>query len=227
MVLKISILNRTSSSSLFVYENGAVLVGKPYSELQIQELIHNYSNTDRGEIITPIQRMLKAIENGKKGPFHFSGGMEAYASHGLLQLYRQGMKNHDESIANTLTHLSKNALIMMPAFGKKELEFAWQNLLQSPHALMDMPGLVLVMESESVCKTLNTSVYDPLFPKISAVCKEKGYRFITFQKCLDVWMQKREKLPEKLRLIPLYNLANIFNSENGHSLLPKSEFDSV
>lgn len=215
MVLKKSLLNRSGSSNLFVFENGAALIGKHFSELEIQELIHNYSNTDRGEIITPIQRMLKAIENGKKGPFHFSGGVEAYSSHSVLMLYHQGMKNYDESIAKSLTLLSKNSLLMMESFGKAELEHAWQNLLQSPDALMNLPGLVLVMESESVCKTLNTSVYDSLFPRVSAVCKEKGLRFITFQKCLDVWMQKREKLPERLRLIPMY------------TLLPKSEDHSV
>ena len=210
MVLKISVLNRASSSQMFVFEQGAILLGRHFSEIQIQELIHNYSNTDRGEIVTPIQRMLKAIDNGKKGPFHFSGGMEAYYSSGLLMIYRQGLKNYDESIAEVLKSLSKNTLLSIATFKKAELEQAWKHLLESSDALLNMPGLMLVIESDSICKTLNTSVFDPLFPNVSRVCKEKGLRFMTMQKCLDVWMQKKEKLPETLRLIPLYNLSNLF-----------------
>ncbi len=213
MVLKVNVFSRGGPSKLFAYENGAIILGKHFSELQIQEMIHNYSNTDRGEIITPIERMIRAIENGKKGPFHFSGGMEGYHSHGLLMLYKQGMKNYDESIAVVLSQLSNNALSLMTTYKKVELEHAWQNLLKDPDAMRNMPGLVLVLESESICKTLNTSVYDPLFPHISQVCKERGLRFITFQKCLDVWMQKREKLPERLKLLPLYNLSNLFASQ--------------
>ena len=125
-------------------------------------------------------------------------------------IYRQGLKNYDESIAGFLKTLSKNTLLLIATFKKAELEQAWKNLLESSDALMNLPGLMLVMESDSICKTLNTSVFDPLFPNVSRVCKEKGLRFMTMQKCLDVWMQKKEKLPETLRLIPLYNLSNLF-----------------
>lgn len=213
MMLKINIMNRGGSSEVFAYEEGAVLKGRYFSEIQIQELIHHYSNADRGEIITPIERMLRAIDNGKKGPFHFSGGIEACHSHGLLMIYRQGFKNYDEQIALVLSQLSTNALGMMATYKKNELEHAWTNLLKSQDAMMNMPGLVLVLESESTCKTLNTSVFDPLYPKVSAICKERGLRFMTFQKCLDVWMQKKEKLPQSLRLLPLSNLSNLFTSQ--------------
>lgn len=213
MTLKISVMGRRGVTKLFVFEHGAVILGKHFSEIGIQEILHNYSNTDRGEIVTPIERMLMAIDNGKKGPFHFSGGMEAYSSHGMLMIYKQGMKNYDESIALTLASLSTNALTMMDSYKKVELMYAWQNLIQAPDALFNMPGLVLVLESDSICKTLNTSVYDPLYPGVSQVCKERGFRFIPFQKLLDVWTQKREKLPEKLRLLPLCNLSNLFTSQ--------------
>lgn len=213
MMLKISMLARSGTSKLFVYEEGAILLGKHFSELQIQELIHTYSKADRGEIMTPIERMLRAIGNGKKGPFHFSGGLEAYSSSGLLMIYPQRMKNYDDSIAAVLSELSKNTLSMMPTFNKTELESAWLNLLQTPDALCNLPGLLLVLESDSICKTLNTSVFDPLFPLVSEVCKQKGLRFLTFQKCLDVWMQKKEKLPERLRLVPLSNLSHLFTSQ--------------
>jgi hypothetical protein len=76
-----------------------------------------------------------------------------------------------------------------------------------------MPGLVLVLENESICKTLNTSVFDPLYPKVSAICKQQGLHFMTYQKCLDIWMQKKEKLPQTLRLLPLSHLSNLFTSQ--------------
>lgn len=213
MMLNVSILDRRKGSSLYAYQDGAIILGRHFSEVQIQELIHNYSMADRGALITPIQRMLYAIDNKKKGPFHFSGGIHAYHSHNLLMIYRQGMTNYDGAIAEVLTKLSKSELEMMPPYSKIELEQSWQNLLKSQDTLMNMPGLILVAESDSICKTMNTSVYDALFPRVSALCKEKGLRFITFQKCLDVWTQKREKLPEKLRLIPLYNLSNLYASQ--------------
>jgi tRNA(Ile)-lysidine synthase len=212
ILLKMS-LSKGSTAGIYVYEHGAVLVGTHFSEIQLQEIIHTYSNSDRGEIVGPIQRMLKAIGNGKKGPFHFSGGMEAYYSSGILMIYRQGMKNYDENIANVLNHLSPNQLNNMPAYDRDELHHSWNHLLKTPDAMLNMPGLVLVLESESICKTLNSSVYDPLFPKISKICKEKGLRFVPYQKVLETWERKRSKLPKKLRLLPLSNLSNLFSSQ--------------
>lgn len=212
MTLKVSVMNRSGTSEIFVFEQGAVLLGKHFSEIQIQELIHHYSNTDRGEIITTIERMLKAIDNGKKGPFHFSGGMEAYYSYNQLMIYHQGMKNYDSTIAMILSQLTEAQLIQMPTYKRIELEHAWLNLLKTSDAMLNMPGLVLVLESDSICKTLNTSVFDPLFPQVSAVCKSRGLRFITFSKGIEVWKSKKEKLPEKLRLLPLSNLSNLFSS---------------
>jgi tRNA(Ile)-lysidine synthetase-like protein len=213
MMLKVSIVKKGRPSHVYVYESGAVLRGKHFSEVQIQELLHTYSNTDRGEINTPIQRMLLSIDNGKKGPFQFSGGVDAYSTHGLLMIYQRRFKNNDEAIAKVLTTLTKETLRSLPSYKKIEFERAWKNLLQTSDALQNLPGLVLVMESDSLCKTLNTSVYDALFPAVSQVCKEKGLRFMTFQKCLDVWMQKKEKLPEMLKLVPLSSLSNLFPSQ--------------
>lgn len=211
--LNVNIMHKSRSARIFSFQDGVAMLGKHFSEIQIQEIIHAYSSADRGKIITPIERMLRAINNGKKGPFQFSGGMEAYHSHGLLIFYRQGMKNYDQAVASVLKQLSVDLLANMSSYKKVELEHAWQNLLHSPDALMNLPGLVLVMESESICKTLNTSVFDSRFPEVSAVCQEKGLRFMTFQKCLDVWMQKKEKLPERLRLVPLSHLSNLFASQ--------------
>jgi tRNA(Ile)-lysidine synthetase-like protein len=213
MLLNISILSRSGTSKVYVFEQGGILEGKYFSEVQVQELLHAYSNADRGEIVAPIQRMLKAIDNGKKGPFHFSGGMEAYSSHNQLMVYSQGLKNYDESIAGVLSALGEKEILDIPHYKRIELQYAWKNLLQSSDALLNMPGLVLVLENDYVCKTLNTSVYDVLFPKVSQVCKERGWRFMTFTKCLEMWRAKKEKLPEKLRLLPLCNLSNLFSSQ--------------
>jgi tRNA(Ile)-lysidine synthase len=213
MILKVNIMHRAGYAQLFAFEQGVVLQGKVFSEVQIQEVIHSYSHADRGKIITPIERMLRAIDNGKKGPFHFSGGMEASYSHGLLMIYRQSMTNYDESIAKILGQLTDQQLREMPLYKRVELQHSWQNLLTMPDALLNMPCLILVLESDSICKTLNTSVFDARFPKVSQVCKERGLRFSTYQKCYEVWNTKAEKLPERLRLLPLHNLSNLFSSQ--------------
>jgi tRNA(Ile)-lysidine synthase len=208
--LNVNIMGRSDYSKIYAFEQGAVLTGRNFSDIQIQEILHTYSHADRGKLITPIEKMLRAIDNGKKGPFHFSGRMEAYYSYGLLMIYQQGMKNYDESIAKVLHSLSEKELLNMPTYKLVELKHSWQNLMTTSDAMLNMPGLVLVLESESVCKTMNTSVFDPLFPKVSEVCKARGLRFSSFQKCCEVWSQKSEKLPERLRLLPLANLSNLF-----------------
>jgi tRNA(Ile)-lysidine synthase len=210
--LKLSILTKGGPAQIYSYENGAILIGKHFNEIQIQEVIHSYSNVDRGELITPIQRMLKAIENGKKGPFQFSGGVDAYSTHGLLMIYCRNVKNYDRNIAGVLNSISTFELTQLPSYKRVELEHSWKNLLNSPDAMGNMPGLVLILESDNVCKTLNCSVFDPLFPEISQVCKERGFRFTTMLKCIETWKVKKEKLPEKLRILPLSNLSNLFSS---------------
>lgn len=212
MQMNISAISRSGPAQIYSYEHGAVLLGNHFTEIQVQEIIHNYSNTERGELITPIQRMLRAIENKKKGPFHFSGGVEAYYTAGLLMIYCQKNINHDHSISRVLASLSAVELMQLPSYKQIELEHAWKNLLNSPDAMNNLPGLVLILETESVCKTLNSSVFDPLFPEVSQVCKTRGFRFSTFQKCVETWKAKKDKLPEKLRLLPLSNLSNLFSS---------------
>lgn len=210
MLMNMNITNRINGNSLHVYEEGAVIQGIKFSELQIQELIHNYSNTDRGEIISQIDRMLKAIENSKKGPFQFSGGIDAYYSFHTLMIYRRNFKNSDESIAKILEQIPLDELNKMPTYSQKELKRSWDNVLRSGKAMSNMPGLIVVLEGQSICKTLNTSVYDVLFPEVSKVCQRRGLQFISYAKCLNVWKNKGKKLPDKLRLLPLENLSNLF-----------------
>lgn len=213
MNLGISTLTKAGPAEIYAYDNGALLRGHHFSEIQVQEIIHSYSDTDRGELIVPIQRMLRAIDNRKKGPFQFSGGVEAYYTAGLLMIYCQKNVNHDQSIAKILNSLSALELMQLPPYKRIELEHNLMNILKSPDAMSNMPGLVIILESESICKTLNCSVYDPLWPHVSQVCKNRGFRFTTMVKCIETWKLKKEKLPERLRILPLSNLANLFSSQ--------------
>lgn len=213
MNLSKSMITRKTLIDVYSYEDGAVLVGMKYDVVQIQELMHAYSNTDRGELVGPIGRMLDAIRNGKKGPFQFSGGLEAYHSHTLLMIYRKKMVNSDHAIAKILQSLSNETLEKIATFQRNELEISFQNFLINPKAISDMPGLILVMENNNICKSLSTSVYDARFPEVSRVCQERGLRFITYTKCLERWHSRRQNLPEKLRLLPLWNLSHLFSSQ--------------
>lgn len=206
-----NIMKKGSLTDVFSYKDGAVLIGQKFDTVQIQELMHRYSSADRGELVSPIGRMLDAIRNGKKGPFQFSGGLEAYHTHTLLMIYPKGFKNSDQSIARVLETLSHETLEKIATFNRSELETSFQNFLKDPQAMCIMPGLVLVMENNHICKSLSTSVYDALFPQVSRVCQERGLRFITYTKCLERWKSRSEKLPEKLCLLPLHNLSNLFS----------------
>jgi tRNA(Ile)-lysidine synthase len=210
VILHLNITNRVNENQIHLYEQGAIIQGPQFSQYQVQELLHSFSNSERGEISAQILKMFKAIDNGKKGPFHFSGGTEAYSSHKLLMIYKQNMKNHDEAIAKILEGISGTELMSLPTFNRKDLERAWKNLATTTDAMLNMPGLVLICESDSIAKTLNASIYDSLFPATSQVCKEKGFRFVSCLKGMETWKRKKNKLPEKLRLLPLWNLANLF-----------------
>ena len=208
-----SVITKRSLVDVYSYEDGAVLIGIRFDVVQIQELMHSYSNTDRGELVGPIGKMLEAIRNGKKGPFQFSGGLEAYHSHNLLMIYRKNMKNSDRSIAGVLGSLSNDTLEKLATYRREELENSFYHFLKAPHVMCDMPGLVLVLENKNICKTLNCSVFDSRFPEVSKVCQERGLQFITYTKCLERWHSRRNNLPEKLRLLPLHNLSHLFSSQ--------------
>jgi tRNA(Ile)-lysidine synthase len=210
VILHLNITNRVNANQIHVYEQGAIIQGTQFSQDQVQELLHSYSNTERGEISSQITKMFKAIDNGKKGPFHFSGGTEIYSTYNLLMIYQQGLKNHDQVIAKVLAGISDEELMNLPTFSWKDLERAWENLTKTSDAMLNMPGLVLICETSNTAKTLNASVYDSLFPSVSRVCKDRDYQFITGPKCLDVWKRKKSKLPERLRLLPLWTLSNLF-----------------
>lgn len=213
MNMNANVLAKSALIDVYSYEDGAVLIGQKFDVVQIQELMHSYSNTDRGELVGPIAKMLEAIRNGKKGPFQFSGGLEAYHTHQLLMIYRKGMKNSDESIARILSSLPNETLENLATYKREELLISFKNFLQTPHAMCDMPGLVLVMESGNISKTLNCSVFDSRFPEVSRVCQERGLRFTTYTKILERWQSRGKNLPERLRLLPLSNLTHLFSSQ--------------
>lgn len=209
-ILNLNITNRVSGNQIHMYEHGALIQGSQFSQFQIQDILQSFSHTKRGEITHQIQRMFKAIDNGKKGPFHFSGGTEAYYTHNLLMIYQQKMRNNDRMIATVLKNIRAEELENLPTFTLKDLERTWANLTKSSDAMVSMPGLVLLCEPKNICKTLNASVHDSLFPAVSSVCKDRDYCFMTTLKCLEMWKRKKTKLPEKLRLLPLWTLSNLF-----------------
>jgi hypothetical protein len=211
MVLNLSISHRVQGHEIHVYDQGAIILGTSFSQFQIQELLQHFSSQERGELSLQILRMLKAIDNGKKGPFHFSGQTEIYHTYRLLMIYRRRFKNDDETIAQVLRRLSDKDMEELPLFDVQDLQRSWQNLLRTPTAMSALPGLVLVYGHKSVCKTLNASVYDSLFPEVSKVVKERGWCFVTALKGIDTWKRKQEKLPAKLKLLPLWTLSNLFS----------------
>lgn len=213
VLLHLNISNRVSGNKLHLYDQGAVIQGTQFSQYQIQDVLQTISNTKRGEISSQIHRMFKAIDNGKKGPFHFSGGTEIYSTHQLLMIYQQKMVNNDKLIAGILATISDKELLSLPTFSWKDLERTWENLLRTSDAMLSMPGLVLVCEPKNICKTLNASVYDSVFPAVSEVCQVRDFYFLTTLKCLDMWKRKKEKLPEKIRLLPMWTLSNLFPSQ--------------
>lgn len=156
--------------------------------------------------------MQKAISKKKKGPFNFSGGVSAYFTGNTLLIYPKSLKNYDESIAKVLSQLSDTQLRQFPHSTFHELEIMWKNFLKSNDVMKNSPALVLVLESESIKKSLNTSNYDALFPELSKTVKSKNLRFIPVVKCLEMWKKKEDKLPDRLKLLPLWNLANLLPS---------------
>lgn len=209
-LLHLNISNRVTPNQISLYETGAIIQSLQFSQYQVQQVLESLSKTNRGEITTQIQRMFKAIDNDKKGPFHFSGGTEAYYTHNLLMIYRQGMRNNDKMIAMVLQNMKDEDFLSLPTFTFKDLERAWENLTKTSDAMMNMPGLVLICEPKNMAKTLNGSVYDSLFPAVSDVCKDRDFYFISSLKCLEMWRRKKTKLPEKLRILPLWTLSNLF-----------------
>ncbi len=212
-ILNLTISGRINHNLIHVYDDGAIIQGVQFSPYQVQDLLHSFSDGHRGKTSSQILKMIKAIENGKKGPFHFSGGTEIYFSYKLLMIYQQRMKNYDSSIAEVLKKISINELELLPTLNHKELSRMWENLLKSSDAMLNMPGLLVIIENQSINKTLNTSVYDSLFPEVSRVCSERELRFVPTLKCLETWKRKEEKLPETLKILPLWTLSNLFSSQ--------------
>ncbi len=212
-VLKLNVRQQRDDSELYTYQDGSIFVGCHFSTFEVQQLLHQYSHQERGKITTQIQRMMQAIEKGKKGPYHFSGGTEVYHSHRLLMIYRQKFQNEDKHLANLLTKFSSTELESLPKTTYDELKLTWENLLKRSESMAHMPGLILVIENKSIQKTLNTSVFDSLFPEVSSVCQKKGYRFLSCLKALSEWEKKRQKLPESLRFLPLWTLSNLSSSQ--------------
>jgi tRNA(Ile)-lysidine synthetase-like protein len=193
------------------FSDGEIFLGHQFQSDQLLESIHRLSKVKRGEITNSLQSMLRAIENNKKGPFQFSGGVEAYFSGHVLMLYQKGYQNKDREVAQILEKISEEDLDQLKPKSLSDLHDSWKKLLTLEEGFLFMPGLCLVRENQSTQKTLNTSVYDSLFPEVSSVCKRRGWRFIPLYKCLGQWEAKKKKLPKELRIMPLHELSYLFS----------------
>jgi len=210
-ILNLNITQRLTGHEFFIFKQGALIQGDQFSHYQVQELLHQFSNESRGKITSQVLKMIKAIDHGKKGPFHFSGGTQAYSTFGLLMIYRQDLKNYDQAIAHALNEIQDFNQLDLPTMTIDDLKQSWNNLLKTSDAMLNMPGLVLLLENKNILKTLNTSVNDTAFPEVSKVCQAKGLRFMTCLKCLSTWESKKTKLPKTLRIIPLWTMSNLFS----------------
>jgi hypothetical protein len=128
-------------------------------------------------------------------------------------IYRQKLKNYDSAIAETLSEIKDFNQLELPLMTISDLKQSWKYLLSMPDAMLNMPGLVLVLENKSLNKTLNSSVNDSVFPEVSKFCQSRGIRFVSCLKCLSTWERKKTKLPKTLRLLPLWTLSNLFASQ--------------
>jgi len=201
----------TKKNLSYKFSDGEIFLGHQFQSDPLLESIHRLSKVKRGEITNSLQSMLRAIENNKKGPFQFSGGVEAYFSGHVLMLYQKGYQNRDREMAQVLEKLSEKDLDQLSPKSWGDLQDSWKKLLNLEEGFLFMPGLCLVRESQSIQKTLNTSVFDSLFPQVSLVCKKRGWRFISLYKCLKHWKDKKEKLPRMLGIMPLHELYHLFS----------------
>lgn len=70
--LNMSLLNH-GKGHIFVYSDGAMLIGDKFAEYQIRELIEHFSTAKRGELTESIVKMQSAISKKKKGLLIFQG----------------------------------------------------------------------------------------------------------------------------------------------------------
>lgn len=214
----VSLIHEKESTQL-IYPEGALLIGKEFSANVLKEIIHTYSHAQRGEVMSAIEAMQKAILNQKKGPFSFSGGVRAYYSHEALIIFHESFKNLDEAWARELSEMSEEKINNLPFWTLSQTQDEWLKVLESDDALSMLPLPILVFDSQNVHKSLKTSVFDPLFPQLSAVCQKKGWRFIMARKFLENWEYKRKKMPKSLRIIPLSSLSHHKASQASNTLL--------
>jgi tRNA(Ile)-lysidine synthase len=211
-LLKINLIKKTHSIH-YKYPDGDIFLGKDFDPLELTHSIHRFSKSKRGEVHSSIKKMLSAIQNQKKGPFYFSGNVQAYYSLDSLLITSRDLKNADQLLAGILQNVSVEQFNKIIPMSRQELSLIYHRVLSEKSAPQLMPFLVLVLERPSVQKTLNTSVFDPMFPKVSEICQKNGFRFTSMKKCLATWEKKEQKLPPLLKICPLHTLSHLFSSQ--------------
>ena len=61
VILHLNITNRVNENQIHLYEQGAIIQGPQFSQYQVQELLHSFSNSERGEITAQILKMFTII----------------------------------------------------------------------------------------------------------------------------------------------------------------------
>lgn len=217
-ILKVCLVEEKEAEVLST-PSGAVLFGSEYLDSQLQMIIHTYSHADRGQVMGTIHSMQKAIKNGKKGPFSFSGGVKAYYSHELLMVFHESFVNADEEWAKILDSLTEEQFNSSAAWSLEEFELEWMKLLESEDSLKYLPLPVLVLEPRNIQKTLKTSRFDPLFPKVSEVLVKRDWHFIMARKLIENWPKDKNMQTKKLKIVPLTQITHLLSSQASNTLL--------
>jgi len=211
-ILKLNILPAIVEKKI-VYKEAHLFLGDDFSKSSLASSIHHFSTKDRGEIFSTVEKMLKAIKHQKHGPFHFSGGVRGFYSPGILMIAHHSFANKDEELFQRLSQLTQQKIELLPKKTLQELKKSFEDLLNRSDAPVFFPMPCLVIENKFVEKTLNTSGSDSLFPRVTELCRSKGWRLVAMNKLLATWESKQKRLPQRLGIYPLHELYHLFSSQ--------------
>jgi len=210
--LKLNILPSVEERK-FTYKEAHLFLGDDFSKSSLVSSIHQFSNKDRGEIFSTLEKMLKAIGHQKQGPFHFSGGVKGFYSPGILMFTHGRFQNKDEELFHLLSSLPMHKIKSIPKKSLQELKKSFEDLLNLSDAPAFFPMPCLVIENKFIEKTLNTSGSDSMFPRVTELCRSRGWRLVAMNKLLKTWESKKKRLPQRLGIYPLHELYHLFSSQ--------------
>jgi tRNA(Ile)-lysidine synthase len=209
-LLKLSVFPQIEVRKIH-FESGDLFLSELVPKNIMIQSVREFSEKHRGELSQAVDRALKAIQNKKKGPFYFSGNVQAYASGGCLMITSKHFKNADEALARFFLKQSEKDFLDRGPHTYETLSASFERVLNSKNALEFMPFLALIFEPQSTQRNFNSSVYDSMFPCVSEICQKRGWRFVYVPKALYMWKKKQKRLSEKLGIYPLYELSYLFS----------------